>query len=268
MAKPVRKSSGGLPGARPISQGRDERSFVFYGQSGSGKTTLASTFPGPILLFDIRDEGTDSVADVKGMEVKEVESLEDFEEDYFWLVKNPKKYKTIVIDTVSQWQQLVTEELVGTTGRSGKPITEWGEMTQRQHGQVAAYMKRWIVDWRDLTKEGMNVVFLAQQRVFNGDEESRDSQIAPEVGPQLSPAIAKVLNASVSVIGSTFIRNRIERKEEKGKKKVIEHMEYCLRIGPDPVYTTKVRKPKSLKAPAFIRDASYEDILDIIKGEV
>jgi ATP-dependent phosphoenolpyruvate carboxykinase len=50
------------------------RSYVFYGQSGTGKTTLAATFPGPILLCDIKDRGTDSVVGVEDLDVMEVET--------------------------------------------------------------------------------------------------------------------------------------------------------------------------------------------------
>ena len=50
------------------------RTWVFYGRSASGKTTLASTFPGKKLLIDIRDEGTDSILDVKDLDVLPVSS--------------------------------------------------------------------------------------------------------------------------------------------------------------------------------------------------
>lgn len=262
--------SGDMPGARSIDKLNKHRSFAFYGKSGTGKTTLASTFPGPIILLDIRDEGTDSVSDVPGIRAREIEDFDDFEDAYLWLKKDKaNRYKTVVVDTVSQLQQLAVAEIVGEKGRGGKKAGDWGSMTKQDWGSVSGKMKEWLVNYRDLTKSGYQVVFIAQDRVFNmGDEEETpDNQIAPEVGPALSPAIAKVLNASVSVIGNTFIRSKIVVKEVKGKKKKTEKIEYGLRLGPSSVYITKVRKPRDIEAPAYIVDPTYEDILEVIKGK-
>jgi len=268
MAKDSVVRDKGMPGARDVARVGEFRSFAFYGKSGTGKTTLAASFPGPAILLDIRDEGTDSVADVKGLQVREIETFEDFEDAYWWLEKDEgERYKTVIIDTVSQLQQLVVKE-VGEK-KNKKDAGDWGTLTQRDWGDIAARMKEWIINYRDLTKFGYQVVFIAQDRVFNlgDDEDAGDDQIAPEVGPALSPAIAKVLNAAVSVIGNTFIRSRVVAKEVKGKKKKENKIDYCLRIGPNPVYITKVRKPKSIEAPAFIINPTFGDILEVIKGE-
>lgn len=269
---PTSKDDARLPGARKVSKVNKHRSFVFYGRSGTGKTTLAATFPGPILLLDVRDEGTDSVADVADLDVKEIEDFDDFEEAYWWLTKHPDVYKTVIVDTVSQLQQLLVKEIGEKVAKKGKKAGDWGSMTQRDWGNVAAKMKEWIINYRDLTKEGMDVVFIAQDRVFNAgeDDDDTDNQISPEVGPALSPAIAKVLNAAVSMIGNTFIRSRIVKKDDKkkpGKKISKEVTEYCLRMGPNSSYVTKVRKPRDIEAPSFIVDPTYEDILEVIKGK-
>lgn len=264
-----RTSRDDLPGARDVSRVHPYRSFAFYGRSGSGKTTLASSFPKPILVLDIRDQGTDSIADIEGIQVRDITSHEEMNDAHLWLLKNPSRYKTVVIDTVSQWQQLVVNEI--GSRHKGKTPGDWGSMTKRDWGDVSARLKEGIINYRDLTEEGMQVVFIAQDRVFNlsDDEEESiaDDQIAPEVGPALSPATAKYLNAAVSVIGNTFIRVRTIEKEVRGKKRKEKKTEYGLRLGPNPVYVTKIRKPKSTEAPPAIYDPNYEDIIEIIKGE-
>jgi hypothetical protein len=100
-------------------------------------------------------------------------------------------------------------------------------------------------------------------------EEDDDAleDVMPEIGPSLTPSVAKNLCAAVYVIANTFIRRKVETKEVKGKKIEKELMQYCLRIGPHPICLTKVRKPKSVGVPAVIVDPAYEDILSIIKGE-
>jgi hypothetical protein len=142
-------------------------------------------------------------------------------------------------------------------------LGDWGTMRKQDWGEVAGVMNKWIADFRDLD---MEVVFLAQERIRNG-EEGEDEQLAPEVGPAVMPSIANTLNAAVNVIGNTFIRMKKTVVTVKGKKKAKEEPVYCMRIGPNPIYRTKLRKPKTAEAPAFIQDATYEDIRSLIKGE-
>jgi hypothetical protein len=238
------------------------RSWALYGRSGSGKTTLASSFPKPILILDIRDQGTDSISDVKDVFVKEIDDWEEIEEIYYWLKDHPTRFKTIVFDTVTQMQQICMEHIVFKKSKS--EVGDWGSMTRRQWGEVAGEMKDQVVNFRDLPLE---VVFIAQERASVGEEDDNpDNMITPEVGPAVSPSIARVLNASVSIIGNTFIRQRFYTKMIRGKRVEREEPQYCLRIGPNPVYTTKIRKPKSIIAPAFIENPEYKDIIDLIKG--
>ena len=254
------------PKIKRVSDIDKGRSFLFYGRSGTGKTSLAATFPGPVLLIDVMDEGTDSISDVKGIDVTEVTSLEELEDIYWFLKDGDHKYKTVIIDTVSQLQMVCLEEIVGE-GKKGKKVGDWGSMSQKQWGQIASYMKEWLINFRDLSRYELDIVFLAQDRVFNAsEEEAGDGEIMPEVGPGLSPSVAKTLAAAVSMVGNTFIRSREVVKEVNGKKVRRQKTEYCLRVGPNPVYTTKVRKPRGNVAPDFIIDPSYDAIIDLIEG--
>jgi hypothetical protein len=223
-----------------------------------------------MLLLDVKDEGTDSVADVKGIKVFDVLTFEDFELAYESLKRNPKRYKTVVIDTVSQVQQLAIKELMDDKRTmKGRSAGDWGSMKKRDWGDVASLMKEKLIEYRDLATLGMQVVFVAQDRSFNFNEDESDdeSSVIPEIGPALMPSVTKVLNAAVQVIGNTFIRERFIKKEVGGKTKRISKLEYCLGVGPDPIYTRKIRKPRSIEPPRFIVDPSYEDIVNIIKGE-
>lgn len=251
----------------PIHSVKDRqlhRSYAIYGRSGSGKTTLSATFPKPILLLDIRDKGTDSIANEDGIDVMDVETWEDIENVYYFLKENPKKYKTVVFDTITQLQQVCIEEVSGGKGGDKRP-GDWGSMTKRQFAEVSGLMKDWIANFRDLP---MEVIFLAQERVTRQEEEENsDNMIMPEVGPHLMPSIAITLNAAVSVIGNTFVRLRRFSKQVKGKKIEKEETQYCLRVGPSPVYVTKLRKPKSIEPPAYIEDPTYADIISTMKGD-
>jgi hypothetical protein len=267
MAKTPSRARGSTEedlGIRDVGKQKKNRSYVFYGKSGSGKTTIAATFPKPLLLLDCKDEGEDSIADVKGIKVKEVTSAEDIEEIFYYLKENPGKYKSLVIDTMTGLQQIMVEEIANKNNKGGKNPGDWGTMRKQDWGDVASKLKRLIIDLRSLPLE---CVFIAQDRVFNaGDEAEDDSELAPEVGPRLMPSVASHLNAAVSVIANTFIRIRYVKKKVNGKEKEVRRIEYCLRVGPNPVYITKIRKSRDVPPPEVIVDASFEDIMEVIKG--
>lgn len=265
-----RERADDMPGKK-IIPGSKARSFVFYGRSATGKTTLAATFPAPILYLDIRDRGTDSISDAMergAVSGRELESFKEFEDMYWWIKKHPNEFETVVVDTVTQLQQLLLKEIAVEKGKDPESVGDWGTLSRRDWGEVSGVMKEWLTNYRDLTDLGINVAFLAQDRVFNTDDEDtnpNDDMIVPEVGPAMIKSIAQSLNASCHFIGNTFIRQHDTPKE--GKKPAKTKMQYCLRIGPSPFYVTKIRKPKGNEPPKFIVDPSFEDILAIIKGE-
>lgn len=200
------------------------------------------------------------------MEVRDVQEWDDFEMSYWWLKANPDSYKTLIIDTMSQLQQVAISKILADKQKDDSRAGDWGTMTKREWGDVAALMKTWILNLRDLP---MNVVFIAQDRVFNmGEDEDTEGMLDPEVGPALSPSVMKHLNAAVHVIGNTFIRRRtfVVRDEKTKKKKEKAKTEFCLRIGPNPVYITKVRKPKLVVPPSILVNPSYQAIINLIKG--
>lgn len=237
-----------------------DRSFLFYGRSGTGKTSLAGTFPTPILILDIGDKGTDSISDVEDCFVWDITEWVDIEVAYYYLKANPDEYATVVIDTVTGMQQACIVDILDVKNKETKNAGDWGTMTKREWGDVASKMKSLITDFRDLSG---NTVFVAQDRIFNMDEEDTDDILMPEVGPRLSPSVAAHINAAVSVIGNTFIKQKTVVR--KGKEE--ERTTYCLRVGPNPLYTTKLRKPRGIVPPAYLVDASYEDIMEQVKGE-
>jgi hypothetical protein len=260
--------------------GRKRKSWVFYGKSGTGKTTVAASFPKKMLYLNIKDEGDDSISDIEGLDVMDIRSVDDLEMAYWWLYKHPGKYVSVVLDTMSQLQQMVVREVIAaktrTSKQEGKEAGDWGSMSKREWGDVAAKMKVWITNFRDLD---VDCIFIAQDRTFNLDDESEsESTLDPEVGPALSPSIAKHLNASVHFIGNTFIRRRTVTKVVKipskvrpgkfiEKKQDVDVIEYCMRVGPNPVYITKIRKPKAIVPPSVIVDPSYEALTALVKKE-
>lgn len=247
---------------------RNYLSAVLYGRSGSGKTTLAATFPTPMLLLDVNDRGTDSIADVEDIMVMNVETWDDFEMAYWYLKEHPDEYRTVVIDTVSQLQNACINHILEKKNKDSTCAGDWGIMTKREWGEAASLLKVWITRFRDLE---MEVVFVAQDRTFNLDDEVDPEQMLdPEVGPQLMPSVVKHLNAAVHLIANTFIREHVASVKVKGRrqKKEVRRIQFCVRVGPNPVYITKVRKPRAVVLPSVIVDPDYGDLQALIKGDV
>ena len=241
----------------PVGDIKFSRSWAVYGRSGSGKTTFASTFPGPTLLLDIEDHGIDSIRDCKHVDVKQVVEWEDLD-DVYDAVRGKTKYKTLVFDTITQLQILGANMVLAKKRKPAIEELRWGAMTMQDYGNLAAAMKETITRFRNLPLE---VVFLAQERTSH-DEQTDDTVLMPEVGPALTPSIASHLNACVSIIASTYIKRR-KRKQGKTEQIIATH---SMRIGPNPVYTTKVRKPKTITLPDAIENPTYQDVIDIIEG--
>jgi DNA replication protein DnaC len=141
MATTVRKEDR-APNAKPVSEVKRNSSAALYGRSGTGKTTLAASWPKPILYLNIRDNGEESISDVEGIDVVDIESSEDLLEQILWLHKKASKdklvYKTIVLDTMSQLQTLLVEEM-GATKKipKGKRAGDFGVLTRQDWGKIS-----------------------------------------------------------------------------------------------------------------------------------
>lgn len=228
---------------------------LFYGRSGTGKTTLAASFPGPILLIDFNEKGWDSVSDHDNLEVIRVTSWEMVDPLYWYIKKNKTKYKTIIIDQVSSMQGMCRAQVTEDTGKT-EGFKYWGT--------VSGEMLTWLGNYRNLIDDGINVVFLAHLRSNKTDEDDEDDEtLDPNIGPMLMPSVAEALQGAVKIIGNTFIREKYGPRDDKGKR--TRTVEYCLRVGPNGAYRTKLRTPKGNVVPSFISDPDYSKLYKLMK---
>ena len=228
--------------------------MLVYGRSGTGKTTFLASCPGPILIVDIREQGTTSIRETKDAYVVPIESWEEFEELY-WYLKDTDKYKTVCIDTVTALQELAAKKVAPT-----------GTISQRGWGEISGLMKTWLMLFRDLP---FNIVFTAQDRETRVEDYDEDNMITPEVGPYVSPSVAKILNAAVGVIGNTYISEAVKQIKKGSKLTSKEVVEYRMRLGPHSKYITKLRRDPKLEGevPKSIVNPTYKDIVDLMTGE-
>lgn len=230
---------------------------LIYGRSGTGKTTIASTFPKPLLLLDIREKGFDSISNVKGVDIAQLTTWDEFEEVYWYLKAGDTKYRTIIVDQISQLQDLAILRAMKDAGKEPDDA-----IAQRNWGQAAGLMKTWLLNYRDLIDIGINVVFLAHDRTTDSDTET-DDRLDPSVGARIMPSVASFVNGAVKIIGNTLIRESFSVEGNKKKRKV----EFAMRIGPHAIYTTKTRSPVGIESPEVIVNPTYDKIVAVVKGE-
>lgn len=235
---------------------------VIWGRSGHGKTTTAATWPKPILIVDVNDKGSESAKDLnlkKGeITVFEAKDADDLEEIIEYVNDNPKKYKTVVIDHLTQVQEMYKQRIMDEEGKT--------KMTQPMFGTLSGYMKDFIMSVRALADIGVYPVMLAQDRtdeVETPDEELLD----PDIGPAMTPAVQKFLIASSKIVGRQYIASYEEKVKVKGVPKKVPVTEYRLFIGPNPYYATKIRKPRGAYCPDYLVNPCFEDLVAITKGE-
>lgn len=233
--------------------------ITLYGRAGTGKTTIACTAPKPMLLIDVKDKGTDSgkrpeleKGDITVLELEEFEEIYDL---YDYLQDNPNQFKSVVIDHMTALQEMCHLKVQDDEGKS--------HMSQQMFGISAGYLREVITLYKSLTDLGITPVFLCQDRLESGDGDGED-QLLPEVGPAMMPSVARTLCASSRVIGQTYQFERVDKLEGAKVRRTIE---FRLRLGPNPYYITKVTRPFGTPCPQFITDATYSDIMKVVRGK-
>jgi hypothetical protein len=242
----------------PVAQSTGGQAGLVYGRSGTGKTTFAATWPKPLLLLDVRERGTDSITNVEGVDVIQVESFDMLEEIYWMLAGGKHKYKTVVIDQLTQLQNLALEKALADRNKD-----PGDHVSKADFGNASGRMKTWLAHFRDLIDKDMNVLFLAHDRVFGDPDEDGEGQIDPSVGARLMPSVASDVNGAVKFIGNTFIRESFSIVNNKRQRLV----EYCMRIGPHAYYTTKMRSPVGAATPETIVNPTFDQVASIMRGE-
>jgi hypothetical protein len=219
---------------------------------------FGSTFPKPLLLIDVREKGVESISDVKGIDLLEIDSWPDLwgEDSIYWQLKGRNHYKSIIVDQLTAAQSLGMDWL-----RERKGMKPMEPFSQRAWGQLSGMMQEMIYGYRELYSDGYNVLFNAHERLREPQEED-DDRIAPAVGSNLMQSVSSFVNGAVSVIGNTFIREFHDKKDKTTE------VQYCMRVGPHAFYRAKIRRPVSAgPVPGVIINPSYEKIRKISKGE-
>jgi phage nucleotide-binding protein len=255
MKKLTKRPARGIESRiRPLNEVERHIACLCYGDQKTGKTVFACSFPKPLLLIDIMEEGTDSIIDVDGVDVVSAESTQDLE-DLYWMLESDKKYKSVVLDQMTGLQNLVIREMKDKKNQRSDDV-----FSQRSYGQLGGWMMQWILNYRNLIKHGKHVCFLSHQKRIEAQEED-DDRLAPEVTTALTGSITNFLLGAVSVIGNQFIRESYDKKTKETE------MQYCMRLV-SGFYRCGIRRPVSAgPVPEFVVNPTFDKMIQLSKGE-
>lgn len=236
-----------LKSAVPISKLGQRNLWVLYGKSNSGKTYVASTFPKPMLYIQIGDDGSNTIANVKGIKAISINSVEDFKNLAEELLDDTQ-YKTVVADTfslvVNEWtQQKVTMK--------GKKMTQqlWGDLKIDQEELI-----------KSMHKIAKNHIVVLTCHESTDSIEGMEDEISPDVRPSVSKGARTYLEGMANYGIHT---TKITKEVTKGNT-TKEVVKYAADIGPNPYYWTKLQIDPSIKVPSRIINPTYDKFMEII----
>ena len=241
---------------QPVSELADNLTMLVYGRSGTGKTHFGSTFPRPCLFIDVNEKGLDTIAQEQGIDVARVTDWQDLDE-LLWALKDGMEYESIVIDQVTNLQDLGMYEVLRKQRKSRDET-----FSQRNWGQLSGMLKQFISDFRDLADK-YNLLLIAHERIDEPGDEDAEERIEPNIGARVMPSVGTFLDGAVDAIGCTFIKERWETED----REEVRYVDYCMRIGPHAYYATKIRRPVSAgPIPELIVNPTYQKIKDLTTG--
>jgi hypothetical protein len=220
--------------------------WFLYGAAGSGKTTAASTFPRPLFLVPSNEA---SIVTLAGMDVPYIEitgqhaplkagrggmdaAITLIEQEY---KRDPDNfpYDTIVVESLTHYQDLVQEELTENNTQ---------QMDQRRWGLLATHLRNIQMRLRDLE---VHVVFTALEKLAENDAGIVSGS------PMLSGQSAIKLPSSCDFIGYAEAP-----MNKKGK-----HTIHFKRRG------HFFARSRFRGMPAQVEDFSYPEVEQYLKGD-
>lgn len=240
---------GLLDSAVDINELGQRNLWVIYGKSNSGKTYVSSTFPKPMLYIQIGDDGSNTIARVKGIKAVSLSSIKQLKDIAKELYKD-KAYKTIVVDTFS----LLTNEWVDEN-----IIKKNKRMTQQSWGDLKTETEELIKEMHKLARK--HIVVLTCHEATDSIDGMED-----EISPDVRPSVSKGARTYLEGMANFGIHTTKISKEVTKGNATKEVVKYAADIGPNPYYWTKLQIDPSIKVPERIINPSYNKFIEFINA--
>jgi hypothetical protein len=195
------------PGPRPIVA-------TILGDAGMGKTSLAATFPNPIVVR--AEDGVQGVPDeLKPDALPPLQSVDALWEQLTALCREDHGYKTVVIDSITQLEQMFVQWVVENDPKKPRTINQanggygagWqavGGMHQRVRKAAGA-----------LVEKGCHVVFLAHADTTTVEPPDGDPYTRYDL--RLNKRSVAPYTDNVDVVG--YLRLQTYTHGEEGQRK-------------------------------------------------
>lgn len=131
---------------------------MVYGNTRSGKTSFAATATKPVFL-SIGIEGGDKTLRLFDVDIIEIKSSKDMHEAVDLISKNPGKWETVVVDSLTFYQDLFLSEL--TTRAPGRMLQ------QRDWGLLDLEIMKWLMP--SLHNLPINVIWICLAQLTKDD---------------------------------------------------------------------------------------------------
>lgn len=256
--------------------------LTIFGHPGTGKTHFWGTFPKPIAVL-LSSTGNKS-GELRTLDREEyrgkidmlkVDNVSKMETALDYLYANTGKYKTVVLDHVTGFQDTVICEIVGL-----EEIPEqksWGIATQENWGQCTLQCKTLLS--RLIELPNTNIVMIGQERNFGDSESSVSDQIFPTITVAATKSMAGWVCYKSDFVVQTFKKKRtkivksiIQKKEVTTEVEVKDSsgqclIDFCLRVAPHEIINTKMRGDslRTKNLPSIIIDPTYDKIAQYLK---
>lgn len=227
-----------------------QRNFwVLWGKSGSGKTKVGSTFPKPMLYLQMGDDGSNTIAQVDGIDAIHIETVAKLKSVLKELIKD-RKYKSVFVDTFSMLTNMWTDENI---------ISKKKRMTQQAWGDLKIETEECIRLLHKLARRH-NVIASCHEAMETID--GMEDEIIPDACPNVSKGARTYLEGMANYgIHTTKITRTVEKGDEE-----VEEIKFAAHIGANPYYWTKFQVDSSVKLPAIMVNPTYSKIMKLING--
>lgn len=217
---------------------------TLFGEGGMGKTTLASMFPRPVF---IRTE--DGTASIGWNDEVDVFPVAETTADVFAAIEALKTQehdrKTLVVDSVTQFEKLATKEIIDSEPNpKAKNLAAAHGGYGRGFGMLDAKHQELREAIADLpTKHGMNVVFLMHATIEDMDLPDIDKYNRYTVALQKSKQFdcSHHYTNNVDLVGLIRLKTNTAGGSDGKKVKAISTGEREIICFPQAVSTTKNR---------------------------